>query len=105
MNIKTILLYGWTLEKDPATGQYIFGSVPYYITKHYDTMRFYLMKKTPGLLKKSVNFARSWFRSWTSNHPKITLFFTAAAATVGYFVGVGIAWSLAVAILRFIRVF
>nr|UYL95323.1 MAG: hypothetical protein [Baoding Fusar tick virus 1] len=105
MSFLKALLHGWTLETDPATGNYIFGSVPYYTVQSYDLMKFYLYKKPKTFVKKAGGIIYRSAVRFADRFPKIALACTAAVATVGYFVGVGVAWSVAAAILRFIKVF
>lgn len=105
MKFWTPLIYGWSFERDPATSNYMYGTVPYYVVEHYSLMKFYLKKSASSLFKKPLNKIKTSFLSFTQNFPKTYTACIAAAATIGYFVGIGIAWSVASAILKFMRIF
>ncbi|WAK72334.1 MAG: hypothetical protein [Fusariviridae sp.] len=104
MNFWSIIRYGWTFEKDPITSNYIYGSVPYHFLESLDLMRFYLYKKPKLMLSRFSRSVAGHINAFSKKFPKVTLALVGAAASIGYFVGVGIAWSVAFKILRFIKV-
>nr|UYL95322.1 MAG: hypothetical protein [Zhangzhou Fusar tick virus 1] len=102
------LLHGWTLERDPITGKFIYGSVPRMMLDTWSEMKFW-SKKTVNEAAKLVRRSKGAFvrsiKSFSQSHPRIALSLTAAAATIGYFVGVGVAWAVALKVLRLLRIF
>jgi hypothetical protein len=103
--IKSALLHGWTLERDPVTDEYIFGSVPHLVLKHWNLCTSYTRRKVLRPLNRIKNAVVRRGRSFATNHPYIMMAFTGAAATVGYFMFVGVAWTIAFKALKWMRVF
>jgi len=105
MILYNILFHGWSLEKDPLTGTYVYGTIPRLLLDNYDLCRSYAKTTWNKTFKKVPRaFSNAW-KFMSTKHPRITLAITAAAATVGYFVGIGVAWSIAFKILRWIKLF
>lgn len=108
INIIKTLRHGWTLERDEATGMYVYGSVPRLVYDTYSEMKkwsklsFWKASNLASTAKSRL--AKTW-RWFSHQHPRITFALTAAAATVGYFVGIGVAWAVALKVLRWINIF
>jgi hypothetical protein len=101
----TILLNGWSLEKDEVTGLYSYGTIPRAMFDSYHTVKHLLRKKVvPSVVKLPQYFSKMWAK-FSCNYPKTAFTCAAAAATVGYFVGIGIAWGIAFKILKWIKFF
>lgn len=108
MSFYTWLSYKLSLERDDITGDFIYGSFARSSLDHYRTMQKWFLggkKKAGKAIKKSTRWLSVSAKSFSQRFPKTTLAITAAAATVGYIVCVGIAWSLAFKILKLIRLF
>jgi len=105
MKFYNILFHGWSLEKDPVTGHYVYGSVPRLLLDSYSLCKFYTKSVWKGSTKMITSRLSYAWNFMSKSHPRITLAITAAAATVGYFVGVGLAWSIAFKILKWINLF
>lgn len=104
IKVYKLMRYGWTLEKDPATGSYIYGSIPRSVLDNTELCKSYLKKCRVSMMKTVSNIQKS-FRSLCNRYPRIAMSCTVAAATVVYFIGVGIAWSIAIKVLRLLRLF
>jgi len=108
MKFYTWLSYKLSLEKDDITGDFVYGSFARSSLDFYRTMQKWLIikkKRTGKSMKNSMNWLSSSLRKFSATFPKTALAITAAAATVGYIVCVGIAWSIAFKILKMIRLF
>jgi len=104
MSFYKMLLYGWTLEKDSVTGQYIYGSVPRFLLDCGTSVYSFTKSRIPKAFKKTKSFLRRQHSNFANNFPRTYLACVAAAATIGYFVGVGIAWGIAFKVLKFLRI-
>jgi len=104
VKIYKILRYGWTLETDPVTGLYVYGSVPRTMLDSYELCKFYL-RQAPKLCTSMGARIKRAYRKFSKRFPTTNLVMTATAAAVVYFVGVGIAWSVSFKVLRYLRIF
>jgi len=104
MSFYKMLLYGWTLEKDPVTDQYIYGSVPRFLSDCKSRSLAFAKSKIPKALRKTKSFFSRLHSNFANNFPRTYLACVAAAATIGYFVGVSIAWGIAFKVLKFLRI-
>lgn len=100
-----VLLHGWSLETDSATGMYSYGTIPYYCAESYDIVRFYLKVKLPRSTKRFKNRVKNFASSFKTNFPWTSTVLTLAAAGVGYFVSVGLLMKVSMRILSMLKVF
>nr|QHD64835.1 ORF-C [Erysiphe necator associated fusarivirus 1] len=108
MSFYTWLSYKLSLERDSITGDFIYGSFARSSLDHYRTMEKWFRiskKKAERTVKSSFSWLSNSARSFARSFPKTSLAVTAAVATVGYIVCMGIAWSVAFKILKLIRLF
>lgn len=97
-----------SLERDEITGDFIYGTFARSSLDHYRTMQKWFIvtkRRSSKAIKKSAHWLSSSFTTLSKKFPKATLAVTVAAATVGYIVCMGIAWSVAFKILKMIRLF
>lgn len=108
MSFYTWLSYKLSLERDDITGDFVYGSFARSSLDHYRTMQKWFLinkKKAKKAFKSSFSWLSNSAKSFSRKFPKTALAVTAAAATVGYIVCMGIAWSVAFKILKLIRLF
>lgn len=108
MKFYTWLSYKLSLERDEITGDFIYGSFARSSLDHYRTMKkwFIVTKwRTNKAVKKSAGWLSASASAFSRKFPKTSLALTAAVATVGYIVCMGVAWSIAFKILKLIRLF
>lgn len=101
----TPLIAGWTWERDDATGNYSYGTVPYYFQEGLALARFYLLKKPTSFVRKSVSMVKKGYSHFRKNYKYANLVLTSAAALVSYFVLVGVTWNIAFKILKWFKFF
>lgn len=105
MNWYTLLKNGWSLDRDEVTGLYSYGTIPRAVFDSYTLVKSIISRKAYNPVRRALStFPKIW-RSLRRNHPYVAYAITSAAAVVGYFVTMGIAWSLAFKILKWIGVF
>lgn len=108
IKIYKLIRYGWTLEKDSATGQYIYGSIPRATLDAYGTCKMYLklaMAKTPSYYSKCKSWVNSKVKVFHNKHPVLSLWIYGVAASVAYMFGVSVVWALCFKLLKFLRLF
>jgi len=104
IKIYKLLRHGWTLEKDDATGQYIYGSIPRATLDAYDLCKSYV-RKTPGYFAKAKSWVVSKSKTLANRYPTTALWATGVAASVAYMFGVSVVWALCFKFLKFLRLF
>lgn len=101
----TPLINGWSMDRDEATGEYTFGTIPHYLAKGYNLARYYIQKEVPSKLSSVFTKLKKAHSAFKRNVPALYWACASAAAFVGYFVAAGFAWGIASKILRLFKFF
>jgi hypothetical protein len=105
MNWYTLLKNGWSLDRDEVTGLYSYGTIPRAVFDSYTLVKSIISRKAYPRIRRACGVIPKGWKTLRRSHPYVAYAITSAAAVVGYFVTMGIAWSFAFKILKWIKVF